>query len=81
MNQTYTILMRKRDDALARLYGFMSGRALYISGSSADATEDDRYWRVTVSLDTKRTSPEKFLREINRLLDVESALDGTPFGQ
>lgn len=81
MDQTYTLLMRKQDDALARLYGFMSGRALYISGSTARATEDDRYWRVTLALDTTRTKPEKFLKEINRLLDVESAMENTPFGQ
>ena len=60
MEQTYTFVMKKRDVPLARQYGFLSGPALYISGFTVSA-EDNRYWRVTLALDTTHTKPEKFL--------------------
>lgn len=77
MRQTFSVLMKKQDDALARLYGFLCGRALRFQDSSVGVTEDGKHWRVTLVVDSDETRPEKLVRELYRLMDVVDVQDLT----
>lgn len=70
MQQTLSVLLRKKDDALARLYGFLCGRAFHLQSTTVGTTEDDLYWRVTLVTSPDETKLEKLVRELNRLVDV-----------
>lgn len=70
MQQTFSIVLKKKDDALARLYGLFCGRAFRIQSTTVGATEDDRYWRVTLVTSPEEMKLDKLVKELGRLVDV-----------
>lgn len=70
MQQTFSVLLKKKEDALARLYGFFCGRAFRIQSTTVGATEDDGYWRVTIVTRPDEMKLDKLVRELYRLIDV-----------
>ena len=77
MQQTYSVLMKKKDDSMARFYGHLAGRGLHFRHASAAVTEDGDHWRMTLVIDPDETCPEKLVRELNRLMDVLSVTNLT----